>query len=100
LEAPFSKEEIDSIVQNLPSGKSSEPDGFNSDFMKKCCRVIAPDFYKLCSGFYDHNIFLQSITGSYIVLIPKTDSLSIVSDYRPISLLNSSVKLLTKNPCK
>jgi hypothetical protein len=32
--APFVKEEIDSIVHNLPSGKSPGLDGFNSDFMK------------------------------------------------------------------
>jgi hypothetical protein len=96
LQAPFSKEEIDSIVHNLPSGKSPRLDGFNLDFMKKCWRVIAPDFYELCSGFYAHNICLQSINGSYIVLISKTDSPYAVSDYRSIPLLNSSVKLLTK----
>jgi hypothetical protein len=61
-----------------------------------CWRVIAPNSYELCSGFLDRNICLQSLNGSYIVLIPKTDNPSTVSDYRPISLLNSSVKLLTK----
>jgi retron-type reverse transcriptase len=39
---------------------------------------------------------IQSINGSHIVLIPKKDSHQIVNDYRPISLLNSSLKLLTK----
>jgi hypothetical protein len=39
---------------------------------------------------------LRSINGSYITLIPKKDSPQTVSDYRPISLLNSSIKLLTK----
>jgi hypothetical protein len=32
------KEEIDSIVKNLPSEKSLGPDGFNTDFMKKNTR--------------------------------------------------------------
>jgi hypothetical protein len=36
LAHPFTNEEIDSIVENLPSGKSLGPDGFNTDFMKKC----------------------------------------------------------------
>jgi hypothetical protein len=31
-----SKEEIDNIIKNVPSGKLSGLDGFNSDFMKKC----------------------------------------------------------------
>jgi hypothetical protein len=33
---PFTKEEIDKIVANLLAEKSPGPDGFNSNFMKKC----------------------------------------------------------------
>jgi hypothetical protein len=39
---------------------------------------------------------MQSINGSDIVLLPKKPSPMIINDYRPISLLNFSVKLLTK----
>jgi hypothetical protein len=48
---PFSKEEIDSIIKNLPSEKSPGPDGFNTDFLKKCWSSIAQDFYDLCQDF-------------------------------------------------
>jgi retron-type reverse transcriptase len=41
------------------------------------------------------SIFRASITH-FIVLIPKTQNPSSVSDYRPISLLNTSIKLITK----
>jgi hypothetical protein len=47
-------------------------------------------------GFYDGKICMQSINRSYIVLVHKKDNPSRVGDFRPISLLNSSVKLLTK----
>jgi hypothetical protein len=96
LQAPFTTEEIDAIVSNLPSGKSPGPDGFNTDFLKKCWNVTKPEFYELCNGFYNSNIYLQSINGSFIVLVSKVDNPSIVSDFRPISLLNSSLKLITK----
>jgi hypothetical protein len=92
---PFSTEEIDGVVRNLKSDKSSGPDGFNIDFMKKCWEVIKPDFYDLCSSFYDHDVCLQSINGSYVTLVPKIDNPAKVGDSRPISLLNKSVKLLT-----
>jgi hypothetical protein len=46
--------------------------------------------------FYRKEVRLQSINGSYITLIPKIDNPVTVSDYRPISLLNSSIKLITK----
>jgi hypothetical protein len=34
LHDPFTAKEIDSIINNLPTGKSPELDDFNSDFMK------------------------------------------------------------------
>jgi len=54
------------------------------------------DFYNLCSAFHSGYICLKSINGSLITLIPKVDGPSRINDYRPISLLNSSIKLITK----
>jgi hypothetical protein len=42
------------------------------------------------------NLCLRSINSSFITLIPKCEDPSRVGDFRPISLLNSSIKLLTK----
>jgi retron-type reverse transcriptase len=39
---------------------------------------------------------MQSINGSHIVLVPKKDNPIRINDFKPISLLNSIVKLLTK----
>jgi hypothetical protein len=58
--------------------------------------LIAQDFYKLGDAFFDEDLRLRSINNSYITLIPKKDGLQRVTDYRPISLLNTSIKLLTK----
>lgn len=96
LEAPFSKEEIDGIVLDLPNNKSPRPDGYSNKFIKGCWPLIAQDFYNLCERFFEGQVCLRSINSSYIVLIPKKDGPQEVSDYRPISLLNSSLKLLTK----
>ena len=52
--------------------------------------------YKLCNDFYNGDVCLQSINGSLITLVPKLDSAIKVSDFRPISLLNTSVKIITK----
>lgn len=40
LVAPFSREEIDSVARHLPYDKALGPDGFNTDFLKKCWSVI------------------------------------------------------------
>ena len=96
LKDPFTSDEIDSVIKALPNNKSPEPDGYNNEFLKASWPVIEHDFYDLCSGFYNNNCHLQSINSSYITLIPKTMNARYVNDYSPISLLNSSVKLLTK----
>jgi hypothetical protein len=92
LEIPFSHQEIDQVIKNLPTNKLPGPDGFNIDFVRKCWSVIAPEFYELCDKFFEGSICMHSINGSYMNLIPKNSSPASVCDYRPISLLNTSVK--------
>jgi len=96
LESPFTNEEIDAVVKRLSAHKAPGPDGFNNEFIMKCWPIIAPDFYALCEGFQKGGINLQSINGSFITLLPKVDSPTGVGDYRPISLLNCSMKIITK----
>jgi hypothetical protein len=96
LELPFAQEEIDAVIKDLPSHKSPGPDGFNTDFIKKCWPIIKQDFYDLCTQFHRGDLSLQSINSSYITLIPKKAGASMVNDYRPISLLSCTIKLLTK----
>ena len=64
--------------------------------MKKCWPIIKEDFYNLCNDFYEGEISLQSINGSCIALILKFDGAVKASDFRPISLLNTSMKVITK----
>jgi hypothetical protein len=96
LEIPFSNQEIDNIIKNLPTDKSLGSDGFNNEFLNKCWPVIKQDFYNLYSAFYSGQICFQSINGSHITLVPKIDGPTRINEFRPIPLLNSSVKIFTK----
>lgn len=71
LEENFSIAEIDNVVKQLPNDKSPGPDGFSNDFIKKCWPTIKEDFYKLCWGFQNSSVCLQSINNSFITLSPK-----------------------------
>jgi hypothetical protein len=55
LDDPFSKEEIDAAVKEMPSDHAPGPDGFNGFFMKHCWNIIVEDFYRLCEFFSGHN---------------------------------------------
>lgn len=96
LEDPFTHEEIDVVVAGLPLDKSPGPNGLNIDFVKKCWPLIKYDFYELCQAFYMGEVYLESINGSFVTLIPKVDAPTQSSQFRPISLLNISVKIITK----
>jgi hypothetical protein len=87
LEKPFTKEEIDAIIKDLPIDKSPGTNGFNSDFLKNYWPTVCQEYYKICQGFYAGNICMLSINGSRITLVPKIDNSTRVGDYRPISLL-------------
>ena len=96
LAEPFQLEEIDLIVRSMPTDKAPGPDGFNGLFLKKCWPIIKHDFYSLCESFFNNDLCLESINSSFIVLVPKKNNPETVNDYRPISLTNISLKLLTK----
>jgi hypothetical protein len=65
------KEVIDSVISNLPSDKSPIPDGFNTNFVKRCWPIIKHDICNLCKGFHTSTICLQSLNGFHIHFTPK-----------------------------
>lgn len=96
LTIPFMEKEIDEVIKDMPSDHAPRPDGFNGAFLKACWPIIKQDFYKLCNEFHEGKISLESLNYGYIMLIPKNHSLESVNDYRPITLLNCCLKLITK----
>ena len=96
LSKPFTIEEINNIVKQMPADKAPDPDGFNGYFIKSCWETIKGDFYSLCFDFFNGTLDLQSINNSFITLIPKTNNPVSVNDFRPISLLNCVLKIITK----
>jgi hypothetical protein len=96
LEIPFSSTKIDDVIKGLPNENFPGPDGFNNEFIKNCWNIIDAYIKKEMKDFYDGNIWLESINSSYITLIPKIDTPLLLGDFRPISLLNSVLKIVTK----
>ena len=95
LDADFNDIEI-GVIKNLPNSDAPGPDGFNGLFIKKYWNFIKDDFIRLFKDFCDNNINLSSINSSFIALIPKKENPENIDDYMPISLLNYSLKCITK----
>ena len=96
LTVPFTHQEIDDVIKYMSADRASGPDGFTGHFLKTYWPVIKEDFYKLCNQFHEGNLNLESINEGFITLIPKSSSPETANDYRPITLLNCCLKIVTK----
>ncbi|GKA09897.1 hypothetical protein Tco_0689330 [Tanacetum coccineum] len=96
LEAPFSESEVWEAVKGCGSDKAPGPDGFNFKFINKFWGVIKEDVMRLVQWFWDRGEISKGCNASFVTLIPKTTDPIGLADFRPISLIGSYYKILTK----
>ncbi|KAG9458671.1 hypothetical protein H6P81_003179 [Aristolochia fimbriata] len=96
LVMPFAEEEIEEAIQSLPADKAPGPDGFTSAFYKEGWIFLKEDIKKMFEDFYNNGITATSMAATFITLIPKKDGASKTTDFRPISLISSHHKLISK----
>jgi hypothetical protein len=90
LDAPFTEQEIEVVIKEMPSEKAPGPDSFIGSFYKH-------DLIEAIMSFYNHRTAkLGLMNSANIVLLPKTMDAASLSEYRPISLINSVSKIITK----
>jgi hypothetical protein len=64
---------------------------------KKCWETIRLDLLAALQGFHSlRTQKLELINEANVVLLPKTSDAASVTDFRPISLINSLAKIITK----
>ena len=96
LERRFEKEEILLALNELAGDKAPGPDGFSMAFFHHCWRVVERDGLAVFEEFYRHSKFEKSLNATFIALIPKKNDASNIRDFRPISLVGSLYKILSK----
>jgi hypothetical protein len=97
LEVRFSEEEVHDVVQDLASEKAPGPDGFIGIFLKQHWNLIKADLMSAFEFFHQqHGQHFRLINTAHVVLIPKKPDAKRVTDFRPISLSHSIVKLISK----
>nr|GFA35466.1 putative RNA-directed DNA polymerase, eukaryota, reverse transcriptase zinc-binding domain protein [Tanacetum cinerariifolium] len=58
--------------------------------------ILGPDFCMAVEWFFTKGEFAKGCNSSFVALIPKVLDPKVVSDYRPISLIGSLYKVITK----
>ena len=96
LERKFEREEILQVVRDLEGDKALGPDGFTMAFYHHCWIVVEKDILAVLEEFFQHCKFEKSLNATFIALIPKKNDASNIRDFRPISLVGSMYKILSK----
>uniref|UniRef100_A0A8C5MQM8 Reverse transcriptase domain-containing protein n=1 Tax=Leptobrachium leishanense TaxID=445787 RepID=A0A8C5MQM8_9ANUR len=97
LDSPFTEEEIREVVKELKPNKAPGPDGLTGQYYKCFANSLVP---RLCTMFNSlrggGGLMPEALLAS-VVLIPKPGKdVQGIDNYRPISLLNTDLKILAK----
>lgn len=93
---PFTGEEVRCALFQMNPLKSPGPDGFSIGFYQQSWGVVGEDVTKAVLEVLNGSLVEAGMNSTFICLIPKTNSPSKVSDFRPISLCNVIYKLIAK----
>ena len=84
------------LLCNLKESKSTGPHKINARLVKDSAEVICPTLTKLFNRSLRHVIFPEDLKNATVSPIYKNGDKSDCSNYRPISFLSPSAKILEK----
>ncbi|KAL9680177.1 hypothetical protein QQ045_018055 [Rhodiola kirilowii] len=93
---PVTEVEIKEAVFQMSPTKAPGPDGFSAIFYQKHWHVVRGTITAKVSQFFRDGIIEEGLNETMIVLIPKCKRPRRVEYFRPISLCNVFVKIITK----
>lgn len=96
LQQTLSLKELYTAMMSLDNGKSPGIDGLPVEFYKTLWPVIGEDLLTVFNDSLKRGLLPLSCRRAVITLLPKKGDLQYISNWRPVSLLCSEYKILSK----
>ena len=96
LDSPISEEEILEAIKRSGKNRSPGPDGLTSEFYNSFPTLLAPLLKDLYQEIFEKKSLTPSQKEALVTMIYKKGDEAEISNYRPISLLNLDLKILSK----
>lgn len=91
-----SEEEIKSVLFKLNPNKALGPDGLTSSFFKARWETLGPEVISAVKNFFATNFLPATTNATILTPVPKFPGATKISDYRPISCLNTIYKVISR----
>ncbi|CAA7040466.1 unnamed protein product [Microthlaspi erraticum] len=88
--------DIKKVLFKLKPNKSSGPDGLTSGFYKAAWDFLGEEVTTSISRFFSSSFMPTSTNSTILTLVPKFPGASKISDFKPISCLNTLYKVVSK----
>ena len=96
MELDFSEAEVWATVKEYDGNKAPGPDRFNLICIQKGWKIMKGDIMDFMKEFHANGVLGNGINCSFVTLVPKSDCPKSIKDFRPISLISSIYKVLSK----
>ena len=93
----FTQQEVQGILETLQLGKSTGPDNVNNRILKELSSTLSKPLCDLLNHSMSSSCFPDIWKEANVSPLYKKDDSSLVSNYRPISLLSALGKVMEKN---
>lgn len=96
LTQTFTEQEVREAIFQMKHNKAPSPDGFPTEFYQVFWIPIKEDLIAMFADFHIGDLAILSLNFGVVSLLPNLQEAKQIQQYKPICMLNISLKIFTK----